>query len=281
MKAPPRQPLRQEAVIPLVLKITTVLGVAYIVALAFLFVQQRSYVFPIPADAKAAQALGAGTVTLIETSDGEQLYAEYFPAEGGKATVLIFHGNGSQVAWERPRAAKFVSAGYSALLVEYRGYPGSTGAPSEAGLRMDGLAAYDWLAGQGVSDLFINAHSLGTGVALYVASKRPVKAIALEAAYPSLVDVARDDYPIFPVGLLMRDKFPAEQWAREVTAPLLVIHGDKDKVIPVKFGAALYEKANEPKSFVTLDGAGHNNLGQFGATEVVIQYFDEISRASS
>lgn len=253
------------------------LGAVYIALCGFLYFTQDTLIFPNVRDARQETLASIGAEIRIETRDGETLYGRYEPAATGKPTVLFFHGNGSQVTWESPRAAEFISQGYGVLLIEYRGYPGSTGAPSEEGLLLDGLTAYDWLVKNEAGDIVLNAHSLGTGVALYVASQRPVKAVALEAPYLSLDSVARDHYPIFPVSFLMRHKFPAHQWIEELSAPLLIIHGERDSVIPIAQGKKLYQRALEPKGLEIIAHAGHSNLFQYGATQKVIAFFDDIS----
>lgn len=248
----------------------------YVVACGYVFFNQRSFMFPIPSDMRGQSVGQTGEDIEIETPDGERLYARYVAAPENRPTVLYFHGNGMQVAWEEPRANQFVGSGFGILLVEYRGYPGSTGTPSERGLLTDGLAAYDWLRARGVQDIVVNAHSLGTGVGAYVASQRPVAAVSLEAPYDSLVAIASAAYPIFPVSLLMRDKFQTENWVRDIGAPLMIIHGEKDTVIPIERGRALFDKAVGPKDLVVLKSAGHNDLILHGSTKKTISFFNEV-----
>ncbi|MEI9904481.1 MAG: alpha/beta fold hydrolase [Asticcacaulis sp.] len=145
----------------------------------------------------------------IRTPDGETLQAWYEPPRPGMPVFLFLHGQGATQADGKWRFLRMHQEGVGYLALAYRGFSGSTGKPSEKGLFIDGLAAYDWLKAQGFgdSDIVIHGHSLGTGVATYVATQRPARALILEAPFTGAVDVAKERYPYMPVDLLMRDKF--------------------------------------------------------------------------
>jgi uncharacterized protein len=114
--------------------------------------------------------------------------------------------------------------------------------------------------------------SLGTGVAVAIASEHPVAKLILEAPYTSTVDVAASLLPIVPVSLLMRDQFHSDRRIGRVTVPLLVIHGDADPTINIRFGERLFAMAHEPKQFVRFPGGGHENLDEFGAIDTVRRF---------
>jgi uncharacterized protein len=186
----------------------------------------------------------------------------YAPAQPGKPTILFFHGNAGEVADRAPRFAAYQAAGYGAAFVSYRGYGGSTGTPSEAGFLEDARAAFHWLLNHDVQreELVIIGESLGTGVAVQLATTASPAAVLLEAPYAAAVDIAAGLYPWLPVRLLMQDQFRSIDKISLVTAPLLILHGTEDAVIPFASGQALFAAANDPKTFVTLEGQGHNAL---------------------
>ncbi|MBL8549303.1 MAG: alpha/beta hydrolase [Hyphomonadaceae bacterium] len=202
----------------------------------------------------------------IATPDGETLVAWHARARAGQPTFLFFDGNGGAPEGNELRWREIVAHGAGFLAVYYRGYSGSTGKPTEAGLHTDARAGYDWLVQEGVppSDIVIHGLSLGSGVATKLASERPARALVLEAPYTAAVDVARLRYPWLPVGMLMQDQFRSRDWIGAVDMPVLIVHGDRDSVIPFAQGQRLYELAKEPKRFVRIEGGEHNTLVEQG-----------------
>ena len=180
--------------------------------------------------------------------------------------ILFLHGQGSTLELGKWRYIRMHKEGVGYLALAYRGFSGSTGTPTEQGLFTDGLAAYDWLKAKGFkdADIVIHGHSLGTGVATYVATQRPARALILEAPFTGAVDVAKERYPYMPVDLLMRDKFLNRARIRDVHMPLLIAHGTADTVVPFSEGRALFAMANAPKTFVTMPGSEHNTLTRDG-----------------
>jgi fermentation-respiration switch protein FrsA (DUF1100 family) len=239
------------------------LGVYAMIA-AFMFFNQRQLLYhpDIKQVDPATLGITGAEVTSIKTPDGEKLVAWYAPAPAGRPTVLFLHGNAGSIA-ERPlRFQYYRKAGFGVLYLSWRGYGGSTGQPSERGLMIDANAAYDWLMAKGVSpgSLVIVGESLGTGVAVQLAASRPVAALALEAPYTSMVDVARYHYGWLPVDLLLRDRFESLDAITKVHAPLLIVHGDADPVVPFALGKRLFEAAVEPKRFVAVPGGTHGSI---------------------
>src|SRR5262249_41881837 len=153
------------------------------------------------------------------------------------------------------------------------GYAGSSGSPSEQGLLRDAAAAYDFTSARyDASRIVVWGFSLGTGVAVSIASEHPIGKMILEAPYTSTVAVAASLFPIVPVSLLMRDQFHSDRLIERVTAPLLIMHGDADPAIPIAFGERLFALAHQPKQFVRFPGGGHDNLDDFGAVETARQF---------
>lgn len=246
------------------------IGVAvllYAGAVGYLYVEQRHLLYHNKAGAEAPDIAHLPIEDVrIPTSDGQSLEAWYEPPQPGKPVFLFFHGQAATLELGKWRYIRMHKEGVGYLAVAYRGFSGSTGTPTEKGLFIDGLAAYDWLRAKGYqpSDIVIHGHSLGTGVATYVASQRPARALILEAPFTAASDVAQGRYPIMPVSLLMHDHFNSASRIKDVHMPVLIVHGDADSVVPFAEGQKLYQMANDPKSFVVMHGSEHNTLVRDG-----------------
>jgi uncharacterized protein len=241
-----------------------VIVLAYAAICAVMYAYQRDLQYFPSRNAPAPADLGLAGVQVerLQTSDSAEIDLWYAPATPGKPTILFFHGNAGEVADRAPRMAAYQAAGYGAAFVSYRGYGGSSGSPSEAGFLQDARAAYYWLLAKGMphQQIVVIGESLGTGVAVKLAATVPVGAVVLEAPYTSAADVAAGAYPWLPVRWLMKDQFRSIDEIGYVNAPLLILHGTDDAVIPFAQGQALFAAANEPKTFITLEGAGHDAL---------------------
>ncbi len=212
----------------------------------------------------APQEMGLSGVeeVILERPDGARLVSWFAAPEPGRATVLYFHGNAGSVATRAARVLYFTSRGYGILFPDYRGYGGSTGSPSEAALVADGEAALDALVARGIAEetVVLFGESLGSGIAVPIAARRDVGAVILEAPFTSATDIAAAAYPFLPVRWLLKDRYESIRLIGDVDAPLLIAHGTQDRIIPVAHGRALFEAANEPKEFLELPSAGHNDL---------------------
>ena len=194
----------------------------------------------------------------IATADGERIVAWWKPPEPGRATLLYFHGNGGSLLNRRDRARLLTADGRGLLLVSYRGYSGSTGSPTEEGLREDARAAYAWLAERvEPRRIVLYGESLGSAVAVHLAAERPVGGVILDAPFTSATDVARLHYWYAPVDLLLLDRHRSVEAIGGLKAPLLVLHGDRDGIVPIDLGERLFAAAPEPKRFVRLPGVDH------------------------
>lgn len=249
---------------------------AAVVVVAAVF--QRSLIyFPSPERPELARAgLPGGREVTFTTTDGLTLFAWYWPASAGQRTVAVMHGNAGHIGHRLGTAAPYVAAGYGVLLVEYRGYGGNPGRPSEEGLVADGRAALDWLAAEGVPPdrTVLYGESLGTGVAVRLATEYPVAGIVLEAPYTAVVDVARSRFWFLPVGLLLQDRFESLGRLADVSAPILVLHGTADRVIPVAHGRRM--AAASGATFHEIPAAGHMDLYEFGADRLVLDWLDAL-----
>lgn len=250
--------------------------VAYLVAVGYLYLAQRSYVF-VPGGALRAPAeLGlSGVETIaITAEDGTALTGWFAPAKPGQPTVLYFHGNAGNLTGRAERFGQILRSGFGLLAVSYRGFPGSGGEPSEASLFADALVLFDWLA-ERTGNIVLHGESLGTGVAAYVAAERPARAVVLEAPYTAALDVAAETYPWVPTGWLMRDLFLTREHIKRVEEPVLIAHGTADRVIPVAHGRRLFEVAREPKQLAIFEGGAHNDLWDRGLWVTVLNFLQE------
>lgn len=247
------------------IKLTLVtFGLLYAAALSGMYVIQRDLqYFPSHRD-PAPQAVGLAGVdrVTLTTPDGETLVLWFAPPADGRPVILFLQGNAGAMSDRADRLAFYQSRGFGAAFLSYRGYGGSTGTPSEAGLLTDAKTAYDHLRGLGypAERIVLVGESLGTGIAVQTAARNPVGAVVLEAPYSAAVDIARRQYPWAPVGLLMKDQFRSRDHIAQIRAPLLILHGAADRVIPQGFGKRLYEAARDPKTFLSLGPVGHEAL---------------------
>jgi len=229
-----------------------------------LFVPERMRISP--ADAGLPQA----REILLDTADGERVIAWHVPAQAGKPVILYFHGNGGSLSWRAERFRSMTTDGTGLVALSYRGYGGSTGSPSERGLMRDATAAYAFTASRyPVDRIVLWGESLGTGVAIAAAAAHPVARVLLESPYTAVVDVAASMYWFMPVRWLMKDPFRADLSVAKLTVPVLVLHGEKDRVIPIRFAERLYDMIRAPKQFIRLPAAGHNDHDSFGAQHLV------------
>lgn len=205
--------------------------------------------------------LGGFKEEILTTKDGLEILSWYKKTNLQKKVILYFHGNGGSLFDRIERYDKFGDK-YNVLALSYRGYSGNLGSPSEEGLILDSMAAYEFLRNQGFKDkdIILYGESLGTGLAVNLAQNKDFYLLVLESAYSSTLSVAKNRYPIFPVSLLMKDKFRSDLRIINVNSPILMIHGDSDKVINLAEAKKLYSLAKSPKKFVEVKGASHVNF---------------------
>lgn len=181
-----------------------------------------------------------------------------------RPAVLFFHGNAGDISSRTPIAEGLLREGLSVLLLEYRGYGGSEGSPSEAGLSLDAEAGYTFLLDElgDAKRIVIFGRSLGGAVAARLAASVPSGGLILEAAFTSLEDMGRVLYPILPGFFFhrLKGRYSTIRWVRQVDVPLLVIHGTEDEVVPTAHGRALMEAGNQPKEWLGVEGARHNDV---------------------
>jgi uncharacterized protein len=251
--------------------------VGYAAVLALLYVTQRAMqYFPERfRTAPAAAGLPQAEEVVLDTTDGERLIVWHVPPRGNKPVALYFHGNGGSLRNRVDRFRALIEDGSGLVALSYRGYGGSTGSPSEAGLIADALAAYAFTSARyGAERIVLWGESLGSGVAVALAAQMPVGYLILQSPFTSAADVGAQTYWFVPVRLLMKDQFRSDLRIGKVAAPVLILHGDRDDIVPIALAERLYGLINAPKRFVRLAGVGHNDVGA-QAVEAARQFIGE------
>ena len=245
-------------------------GYAGLLALMFIF-QRRLMYFPDPRPiAPDVAGLAQAQEVTFKSSDGENLIAWFVAPGAGKPLVIYFQGNAEGLRARVSRFEWLIADGTGLLALCYRGYGGSTGTPSEQGLIRDGEAAYEFARARiAPARIVVFGESLGTGVAVALAATHAVAGVILDAPFTSAADVGAAAYPFVPVRWAMKDTFRSDLRIARVTAPLLVLHGAQDRVVPVRFGEKLFALAREPKRFVRFPRGGHVDLDDHGAAKEI------------
>lgn len=229
---------------------------------AVMFLAQRKLQY-IPDDvAFNAAAYGLeGFETLSATIDGVTVNSWYRPAAAGKPVIVYAHGNAGNFMERNFRFLPWYRTGYGIAVVSYPGFEGNPGSPTEQGNYASARNVLQTVIarGQPPEKIILVGESMGTGVMVQVATEFAVGGIVLESPFTSLVATAQYHYPFLPVALLMHDRYESLAKINRVKAPLLLIHGERDKVVPFVQGKTLFTAANEPKEAMFIPHAGHSN----------------------
>jgi uncharacterized protein len=252
--------------------------VAYAALVGGLYLFQRQLLY-LP-DKTRPELLGLEKLgvreVMLSTEDGLSLLSWYLPARPGRPVISYFHGNGGHIGYRAQRLLRFAREGYGVLMPEYRGYGGNPGAPSETGFYADGRAALAFLDHEAIAAtrLVLYGESLGSGVAVELAVRHEIAGLILEAPFTSVAEVAQCHFPFVPAARLVTDRFDSLSRIGRVRAPILVLHGEGDRVVPVRFGRALLDAAPEPKEGWFAPEAGHEDLARFGGLDVVVAFIE-------
>ena len=252
--------------------IALLFAAGYLGLAALMYLAQRSLMY-FPDRARtppAAAGFAQAQEIVLDTADGERVIAWHVPPRDGKPVVLYFHGNGGALNLRVDRFRKIVAQGFGLLALSYRGYGGSSGKPTEDGLIADARAAYAFAA-ERCARIAVWGESLGTGVAVALAAEKPVERVILDAPFTSTADVAADLYWFLPVRLLMKDQFRSDQRIKRVSAPVLILHGEADTIIPVVYGERLLAMIPGKKQMVRFPGGYHVDLDRLGAADAALK----------
>ncbi|MEA2003119.1 MAG: alpha/beta hydrolase [Actinomycetota bacterium] len=258
-------------------------SVVVIVALALLSVvgvmwafQRRFIYFPSQVLPDVAAVLPGAAEVTFPTEDGLTLAAWLVPAAGhaNGGTVVVFNGNAGNRGDRTPLAQALAERGYGVLLVDYRGYGENPGSPTEVGLLADARGAVAYLETRPDVDadrLAYFGESLGAAVAIGLAEQRPPAALVLRSPFVSLPEVGSVHYPFLPTSVLLWDRYPNLERIRGIEVPVIVVAGSADSIVPVAQSQRVYEAASEPKIFVMIAGADHNDFELTAGDELVAE----------
>jgi uncharacterized protein len=244
----------------------------YLAMAAILYFTQRSMMyFPDPAHTTPKNAgLAAATEVMLTASDGERTVGWHVPPRDDKPVIVYFHGNGGALRHRVERFRKLTDAGIGLVAVEYRGFGGNAGTPTEAGLIADGQAGYAFAAAHyPAKQIVLWGESLGTAVAVAVAAEKPVSRVILEAPFTSAAAVAARHYWYLPVRLLMKDQYRSDETIGKITAPVLILHGVRDRTIAFAMGERMFELTKAPRHIVRFLDGDHEDLDAQGALHAV------------
>jgi len=246
------------------------------IALAVLYAAQRSFIYFPEGQVASPAAAGLPSAETVQfaTEDGLDLDAWFVSARQPAANraILVFNGNAGNRSHRASLAAKFAEYGWSTLLVDYRGYGGNPGLPSEAGLERDARAALRYLLSRPDVDparIVYFGESLGAAVAIRLATDHPPAALVLRSPFSSMTAIGTRHYPFLPVRWLLRDRFASIDRIGRIKSPILIIAGDSDAIVPLADTQLLFDAAPEPKRLVVIPDADHNDESMFGGVEMM------------
>jgi len=252
--------------IKVVLYIVLFTAIVYFCFLVLVYTFQRSLIYFPDKTYYTPREAGVPEMKEIKliTSDDQTIIAWYRPPqESSKPTLVYFHGNAGNISNRGFIARSFINKGYGMLLLTYRGYSENPGKPSEEGLYQDARAALRFIQSEGVPPecVVLYGTSVGSAVAIQMATEFKVATLILQSPFTSLRDVANYHYPFFlPFSGLVSDKYDSLSKAHKISLPVLIIHGKEDRIIPPELSQQLLEKFSGPKLAEYVPGRGHNNL---------------------
>lgn len=247
---------------------------AYLAFLGIMYFFQRKLIY-LPSKARPSLE-SFKDYTEVQTQTKDNLTLTHWYARKGWPYIVVLHGNAGNI---EDRAYKFkflVNQGYSVLLVSYRGYGNNPGQPTEQDLISDSTLALKWLLKHekiSSKDVVLLGESLGSGVAIALATQYPVKGLIFDGAYSSITDVGESTYPFIPVRRLLKDTWDSESRIQKVQSPTLFIHSKNDSVVPFRFAQKLFQAANKPKKHIWLEHSSHNDNLETESVKKSIFYF--------
>ena len=235
----------------IVLNSFLILLLVYISIVVFLFFYQRKLLYH-PSENNyldETQLNHKIEKTFIQSND--KLVSWYFKKNSKFKTILFFHGNAGKLDNRVYKLNELSKLNVNYLILAYRGFSGNEGKPTEEGLYKDAKSAVKWLINKGVKkeNIIIYGESLGTGVATEISQNESFAGIILESPFTSMVAAGKSKYPIFPIGLLLKDKYESDKKIKNIKSPVLVMHGEADTIVPFWMGKKIYELANNPKYY--------------------------------
>lgn len=270
---------------PLLLLLKPLLGVGVFVAIAYtsvcvlLFFQQTRFIFfPSAAIQITPEFFNLRYQEVwvpVHKRDKtvERMHGWWLAAQPDALVLLYFHGNGINIGANVAHAHRFHQLGFSVLLIGYRGYGLSEGSfPSEASVYQDAVAAWDYLVNElqiKPEQIFLYGHSLGGAIAIDLAVQHPAAGLIVDSSFTSIREVVdyQGQFWMFPVNLILNQRFDSISKVRSLQVPVLFIHGTADRIVPAAMSQQLYAAAPEPKHLLLIPEAGHNNVAEVGGSQ--------------
>ena len=265
----------------LLFNIVITITVSYIGFCLFMYKQQYLLLYQPKTEKISPDQVDAKNIKIIKvrTSDNIVLEGWYFsPQEENMKTIVYFHGNGWVIGDGYQNVKYLLDNGYGLLMVEYRGYSGNKGKISEQRLYKDSRAFIDWLHNNKnipYNSMIFYGESLGSALAIKMASEYNPYSVILFSAFSSMLDLAWERYPYIPVNILLKDQYRNDLIISKIKSPILFLHGQKDKLVPIKYGRKLFEKANKSKEMKIYEYGSHTNLYSLGAIEDIISFLNK------
>lgn len=241
-----------------------VLIILYISGLGWLYVNQRSLLYFPDKDIKSIEEYGLSDTQdlMVASQDGKQIQMWYREPKAGMPMIVYLHGNSYTLGQRAPKFKELIDMGYGFAAPAYHGFSKSEGAPTKKTILGDARTAVKFLQDKGyeTKDMLIVGESLGSGIAVSMATEYQFAGVFLITPYTSIADRAQEIYWYLPVKLLVKDDFVSYDKINRINAPLLMVHGTKDLTIPHSHSEALIELAQEPKKLIIYEGKGHSNI---------------------
>jgi len=255
----------------------SLLVLLYVALATVMYVFQRQMMYIPDKNIEAPERYGLSGFRDLrtKTADGLSIQIWYRPAAEGMPTICYFHGNAAHLGNRAGKFAAFAHDGFGVLALSYRGYGKSEGMPSEEGIYADARAALQFLIRDqriALKQIILFGESLGSGVAVQMATEHAVGAVVLEAPYTSVINRAAEIYYFVPVRLLIKDHFDSLAKIVGVKAPVLIFHGELDLTIPPAHGRTLLAAANEPKHALFFPHIGHTDFDSGLISEHVLDF---------
>lgn len=253
---------------------------SYASACAYLYFFQRNILYLTDNKLAAPKDMGLENAEILslETIDNLKITAWYIAPQADMPILVYFHGNAGTLNRRANKFKDFVNAGFGILAISYRGYGNSEGSPTEEGIYNDARSAINYLIKQGVkaSNIVLYGESLGTGVAVQMATENNFKAVILEAPYTSIEARAAEIYPYAPIKFLLEDQFNSIGKINKINTPLLIFHSKDDKVIPIKHGLELFAIAKDPKKIIVFENYGHSKFNTKELSDLMVEFIKNI-----
>ena len=257
-----------------------IVAVIYVAIVATMAVFQRKLLYLPDKNIRLPEQYGLSDFEeyFIYNSDNIKIQLWYKPAKKHLPTIIYFHGNASHIGNRAGIFSALSNKGFGVLAVSYRGYGKSSGTPSEQGLYADARSAINFAINQKnipLSDIIIYGESLGSGVAVQMASEMNFAGLILQAPYTSIADRASEIYWFLPVRMILQDNFNSLSKIAKIHSPLLIFHGELDSVIPISQGKAIFDAAPQPKKAVYFSDIEHNNFDSETIANEVFKFISD------